>query len=70
MVAFFEQTWLLWWMVGVVAILRWFHIASAGDAWEDPAPQQGHEESLPASARAEDGKALPTQCPAGMRTLR
>ena len=29
MLAFFEKTWVLWWMLAVVVILRWFHVLSA-----------------------------------------
>ena len=36
MVAFFEQTWLLWWMAALVVILLWFHAVSERDAREDP----------------------------------
>ena len=37
MLAFFEQTWFLWWVAALVVILRWFHVASADGAWEVPA---------------------------------
>jgi len=35
MVAFLVQTWLLWWFIAVVAILRWFHVVSADKTWEE-----------------------------------
>jgi hypothetical protein len=28
MVAFFEQTWFIWWIFAVLVTLRWLHIAS------------------------------------------
>ena len=60
---FFEKTWLFWWMVALVVIVRWFHVVSAGNAGEYLAPP-------PVRGEHRNGKALPTQCPAGMRTLR
>ena len=29
MLALFEKTWVLWWMLAVVVIVRWFHVLSA-----------------------------------------
>jgi len=40
MVAFFEHTWFLWWVIAVVAILRWFHVNSIDDVCEDSAEQE------------------------------
>jgi len=39
MLALFEKTWVLWWMLAVLVILRWFHVLSAGaprDPYEFP----------------------------------
>ncbi len=27
MAAFFAKTWFLWWMLAVVIVMRWFHVA-------------------------------------------
>ena len=35
MIVFLEQTWPLWWMLSVVVIVRWFHVASAEDVFDD-----------------------------------
>jgi hypothetical protein len=43
-IAFFEKTWLLWWIVAILIILRWFHLlrSSADDEGvlesENPVP--------------------------------
>ncbi len=42
MISFFE-TWLLWWMFAVVAILRWHHVLSAypgSDGLDSPKQEQ------------------------------
>ena len=31
MVRFFEETWFIWWLIAVAAILLWFEIPSASD---------------------------------------
>jgi hypothetical protein len=36
MLAFFAKTWVLWWMLAVVVILRWFHVLSAAAPSESP----------------------------------
>jgi hypothetical protein len=45
MLALFEKTWVLWWMLAVMIILRWFHVVSA-TAPRDPyeSPEQGNDE--------------------------
>lgn len=35
MAAFFQQTWLLWWIVGLMVVLRWFQVVSVDDTSED-----------------------------------
>ena len=30
MVEFFEKTWFIWWLFGIVVIVRWFQIVSCG----------------------------------------
>lgn len=27
---FIEKTWILWWLLALVAAIRWFHLISAG----------------------------------------
>jgi hypothetical protein len=39
MLALSEKTWVLWWMLAVVVIVRWFHVLSAAaprDPYESP----------------------------------
>jgi len=31
---FFEKTWFFWWILGSLAILRWFHIISSSRDFE------------------------------------
>jgi hypothetical protein len=42
MLAFFAKTWVLWWMLAVVVILRWFHVLSAA-APQDPSESPEHD---------------------------
>ena len=42
MLALFEKTWVLWWMLAVVVILRWFHVLSAA-APQDPSESPEHD---------------------------
>ena len=35
MAAFFQQTWLLWWIIGLMVVLRWFQVVSVDDTSED-----------------------------------
>jgi hypothetical protein len=49
MLALFEKTWVLWWMLAVAIILRWFHVLSAAaprDPHESPEHDSG-EYSIP-----------------------
>jgi hypothetical protein len=41
MLAFFEKTWVLWWMLAVAVILRRFHVLSA--APRDPSESPEHD---------------------------
>ena len=29
MLAFFENSWVFWWFLAIVAVLRWFHLFTA-----------------------------------------
>lgn len=31
---FFEKTWLVWWIIATLIVLRWFHIISSGAGFE------------------------------------
>ena len=42
MLAFFEKTWVLWWRLAVVVILRRFHVLSAA-APRDPSESPEHD---------------------------
>lgn len=35
MIPFLQSTWFLWWALAVVGILRWFHLQSVDEDWED-----------------------------------
>jgi hypothetical protein len=39
MAAFFEKTWVLWWMYAVVVILRWFYVNRVADEWDVHEPE-------------------------------
>jgi hypothetical protein len=54
MIPFFEQTWLLWWVIAVIAILRWFHLLSKGTELDG-------EESLAKEEQSHIVPALPLQ---------
>jgi hypothetical protein len=49
MIAFFEKTWYLWWLLANVVIVRWFHGLSSEVTWEtsDPPERSSHEHPLP-----------------------
>jgi hypothetical protein len=32
--SFIRETWFLWWMLAVVAIVRWLHVLQTPAAWE------------------------------------
>jgi hypothetical protein len=33
-IAFFEASWIFWWLLAIIAILRWFHLFTATSASE------------------------------------
>jgi hypothetical protein len=52
MITFLEHTWILWWALASVVVLRWFHQAynrSHGSADEAPEPEDAN---LPGSQDA------------------
>jgi hypothetical protein len=45
-IAFFQQTWLLWWIVAAGMVLRWFHLFASGlDDNDLEAHDAGEEEA-------------------------
>ncbi|MGA7218194.1 MAG: hypothetical protein WBX38_07770 [Candidatus Sulfotelmatobacter sp.] len=43
MLVFIEKTWFLWWMLAMVAGIRWFHLISVNskvEGFEAPAPEE------------------------------
>jgi hypothetical protein len=55
MIPFMEKTWLMWWMLAVIVIVRWFHLLQAtadveGSDVPCPAPQGEHSSSAEFSA--------------------
>ena len=46
MAEFFQQIWLLWWIVALVVVVRWFHVVSVDDAREDLGAQRHDESSM------------------------
>ncbi len=44
MIAFLEKTWVLWWMLAAIFIVRWVHVVSADResyALDSPSHDQG-----------------------------
>jgi hypothetical protein len=49
MIAFLEKTWVLWWILAVVFIVRWFHVVSADResyALDSPNHEQGESHMI------------------------
>ena len=44
MAAFFAKTWFLWWMVAVVIVMRWFHVAGVNELEEQTWPAWANDE--------------------------
>lgn len=40
MAAFFENTWLFWWILAAIAVLRWLHTNSSEENWHLSAANQ------------------------------
>ncbi|HXM61314.1 MAG TPA: hypothetical protein VN950_10695 [Terriglobales bacterium] len=49
MIDFFEKTWLLWWLLAGLVILRWFHGIRVADPLEarDSSDRDNNEYTLP-----------------------
>lgn len=45
MAEFFTNTWFLWWMLAVIIIVRWFHVAAVDDSEEQPLPTRASNEA-------------------------
>ena len=53
MLTFFESTWLFWWIIAILVLLRWFHInALAAEADEAQKSRRPHRASHEANAQA------------------
>ncbi len=44
MATFFANTWFLWWMVAVVIVVRWFHVAAVDEIEEQQLPARASDE--------------------------
>ncbi len=43
MIGFLEKTWPLWWVIGIMALVRWFHVinvAAEGQADDEQQPKR------------------------------
>lgn len=47
MLTFIENTWMLWWLIAIVAVLRWFYVSALGtevdEAQESRSASASHE---------------------------
>jgi hypothetical protein len=60
MIAFFEKTWYLWWLLANVVIVRWFHGLSSEVTWEasDPSNRSSDEHTIPGQLASRTGQGL------------
>jgi len=48
-ILFIEKTWFLWWMLAIIIVLRWFHVASANpkvEGLDALAPEEEEEADI------------------------
>lgn len=59
MIPFMEKTWLLWWMLAIVVVMRWFHLlqtTAKSEGFDAPAP-------VPQESRSNSGSEVATAKP-------
>ncbi len=47
MLTFFESTWPLWWIIAILALLRWFHVNALGSENDATQTSRTHRGSHP-----------------------
>lgn len=55
MIAFIEQTWLLWWLLATLIILRWFHLFSSKSEKCDASALDEEQAAAISSGRRDSG---------------
>ena len=71
MIAFFEKTWYLWWLLANVVIVRWFHGLSPDVTWEasDPSDPSSHEHTISGPLASRTGQGLQPRLGEGHRQV-